>query len=183
MLHQAKIGGPRWREMVEHNLCVRWKQRREMHEQIEEPDGEQFLQDIAAEHIRKSHDQEYGKSEEQKKDTERQYTDIAVDSNNGTLLLPSVAIPSEKQPFSYVASVISNIEQQSLLQEARNDRNKAMIEAKCYRDLAETLKKEKRELENRLQTQIEVVRDFWRNKIFEGGSRGGKFLRASLLRK
>lgn len=41
------------------------------------------------------------------------YTDIAVDSNNGTLLLPSVPIPSEKQPFSYVASVISNIEQQS----------------------------------------------------------------------
>ena len=44
-----------------------------MHEQIEEPDGEQFLQDIAAEHIRKSHDQEYGKSEEQKKDTETVY--------------------------------------------------------------------------------------------------------------
>lgn len=52
MLHPPKIGGPRCREMVEHNLCVHWKQRREMHEQIEEPDGEQFLQDIAAEHIR-----------------------------------------------------------------------------------------------------------------------------------
>lgn len=56
-----------------------------------------------------------------------------------------------------------------------------MIEVKSYRDLAETLKKEKRELQNRLQTQTEVVRDFWRNKIFEGGSRGGKILRASLL--
>ena len=58
-----------------------------------------------------------------------------------------------------------------------------MIEAKCYRDLAETLKKEKRELENKLHTQTEIVRDFWRNKIFEGGSRGGKLLRASLLQK
>jgi len=43
--------------------------------------------------------------------------------------------------------------------------------------------KERKELENRLQTQIDVVRDFWRNKIFEGGSRGAKILRASLLRK
>jgi len=37
--------------------------------------------------------------------------------------------------------VTSNIEQQSLLQEARDDRNKAMIEAKCYQDMAETLEK------------------------------------------
>ena len=176
MLHQPKISTPRWTEMVEHNLCVRWKQRRELHEQ-REVDGEQLLQDT------KVYVQLHENNEEQKKDAEKKYTDLAVDSDNGTLLLPSVSIPSEEQSVSYVASVFSNIEQQSLLQEARNDRDKAMIEAKCYRDLAETLKKEKRELENKLHTQTEIVRDFWRNKIFEGGSRGGKILRASLLQK
>ena len=117
------------------------------------------------------------------KKTERRYSEIAVHSNNGTLLLPAVPIQIQNQPFSYAGSVLSNMEQQNLLQEACNDRNKAMIEAKCYRDLAENLKKEKRELENKLQTETEVVRDFWRNKIIEGDSRGGKILRASLLRK
>ena len=48
-----------------------------------------------------------------------------------------------------------------------------------YRDLAETLKKEKRDIEHKL-VSIEVVRDFWRNKIVEGDSRGGKIFRASV---
>ena len=34
-----------------------------------------------------------------------------------------------------------------------------------------------------LDGKIEIVRDFWRNKIVEGGSRSGKMLRASLIRK
>ena len=97
--------------------------------------------------------------------------------------MSSLPIEFENQTFSYAGSVLSNMEQQNNLQEARNDRNKAMMEAKCYQELAETLKKEKRELENRLHTQTEVVRDFWRNKIIEGDSRGGRILRASLFRK
>ena len=63
---------------------------------------------------------------------QKKYTNIALDSHNGTLLLPSISIPSEKQSVSYVATDFSNIEQQRLLQEARNDHDKAMIEAKCY---------------------------------------------------
>ena len=183
MLHQPKISTPQWTEMVERNLCVHWKQRRELNEQREGLDGEQLLQDTAAEDIQKPYVQEREKNEEQKRETEKKYTNIALDSHNGTLLLPSISIPSEQQSVSYVATDFSNIEQQRLLQEARNDRDKAMIEAKCYRDLAETLKKEKRELENELHTQTEIVRNFWRNKIFEGDSRGGKILRAALLKK
>ena len=69
-----------------------------------------------------------------------------------------------------------------LIKQATNDRYQALMEAKQYRDLSETLKKEKRDIEHKLVSKIEIVRDFWRNKIVEGDSRGGKILRASLLR-
>ena len=65
-----------------------------------------------------------------------------------------------------------------LIKQATNDRDQALMEAKQYRDLSETLKKEKRDIEHKLVSKIEIVRDFWRN----GDSRGGKILRASLLR-
>ena len=57
------------------------------------------------------------------------------------------------------------------------------MEAKYYRNLAETLKIEKRNTEQVYANEVEVVRNFWRNKIVEGGSRGGKILRASLFNK
>ena len=60
------------------------------------------------------------------------------------------------------------MEQQSIIQEARNDRDRAIMEAKTYRDLAEKIKKEQREQECNLLKQTEAVRDFWRNKVLEG---------------
>jgi len=49
--------------------------------------------------------------------------------------------------------------------------------------LAETVSAEKREIKYEMEKTVEVVRDFWRNKVVEGGSRAGLMLRASLLRK
>ena len=99
-------------------------------------------------------------------------------------LLPSVIIPIEdKEPFSYAPSVISHMEQQCIIKQATTDRDQALMEAKYYRNLAETFKTEKRDMEQAYANRVEVVRDFWRNIIVEGDSRGGKILRASLLKK
>ena len=99
------------------------------------------------------------------------------------LFLPPVVIPIEdNEPFSYAPSVLSSMEQQCIIKQTRNDRDQALIRlSNSYRDLAETLKKEKRDIEHKLVSKIEIVRDFWRNKIVEVDSRGGKILRASLL--
>ena len=69
------------------------------------------------------------------------------------------------------------------LQTARNERDQALLQARYYRDLAEVTRAEKRALKYNLEEKIELVRDFWRNKIVEGGSRSGRMLRASLIRK
>ena len=110
---------------------------------------------------------------------ENKYEDI-VHSSGGVLLLPSVPPLSEEQSSSLIAKVLTSVEQQTIIQEARNDRDRAIMEAKTYRDLAEKIKKEKREQECNLLKQTEAVRDFWRNKALEGDTRGGKLLRASL---
>ena len=103
-----------------------------------------------------------------------------VHSSSGVLLLPSVPPLSEEQSSSLIAKVLTSVEQQSIIQEARNDRDRAIMEAKTYRDLAEKIKKEQREQDCNLLKQTEAVRDFWRNKVLEGDTRGGKILRASL---
>ena len=97
---------------------------------------------------------------------------------DSSLLLPSVLIPIKtKEPFSYVASVITRMDQECAIHRAEDERDHALIEAKKYRDIAENLKKEKREIEEIYTNRVEVVRDFWRSKIIEGDSRGGKMVR------
>jgi len=68
------------------------------------------------------------------------------------------------------------------LLEAWQERDSALLIACEYRDLAETVSAEKREIKYEMEKTVEVVRDFWRNKVVEGGSRAGLMLRASLLR-
>ena len=73
------------------------------------------------------------------------------------------------------------MDQECAIHKAEDERDRALVEAKKYRDLAETLKKETRETEQMYNNRVEIVRDFWRSKIIEGDSRGGKMVRASLL--
>ena len=51
-----------------------------------------------------------------------------------------------------------------------------------YRDLAETIQKEKRKINNELESRVEAVQSFWRNQVVEGQSRVGRILRAALFR-
>ena len=63
--------------------------------------------------------------------TEKKYTEIADDVNNWTH--SSVPV-SEKQPYSFVASVLTTLEQQSLIQEAQSQHDVAMMKPKVSRD-------------------------------------------------
>lgn len=65
----------------------------------------------------------------------------------------------------------------------RIERNSALNLAQHYRDVAETIQKEKRDLKKEMEDKIELVKSFWRDKVVEGGTRSGKLLRAALLRK
>ena len=49
-----------------------------------------------------------------------------------------------------------------------------------YRDIAEDGQTEEQKLKHELE-KVELVRNVWRNKVMEGGSRSGMMLRAALI--
>ena len=69
------------------------------------------------------------------------------------------------------------------VQSARKERDRALALARQYRDLAEACQLDKRTLKNDLEKKVETVRDFWRNKIVEAGSRSGQILRNALIKQ
>lgn len=98
------------------------------------------------------------------------------------LLLDAVLLPV-KQPKStcQADNLICSAHCAERVQVATNEKNQALRLARHYRNLAESARREKRELKHKLENEVELVRDFWRNQIVEGGSRSGKILRAALL--
>lgn len=133
-------------------------------------------QAVALEQIRRS---------EKIKSIEDQYTLCAEASHSNTdgpLLLDAVVLPireRDPKPPADAHAALCNEE----IRVARSEINQALRLAHCYRDLAEKARSEKQQVQHKLETEIELVRDFWRNKVVEGGSRGGKLLRAALVRK
>ena len=172
-LHIPDISSKRWKELFDQNVGAKWRERRVRYEQ-QKTDAKMDSIDLEP-----ATPTPVADSDDARGKVENKYEDI-VHSSSGVLLLPSVPPLSEEQSSSLIAKVLTGVEQQSIIQEARNDRDRAIMEAKSYRDLAEKIKKEKREQECNLLKQTEAVRDFWRNKVLEGDTRGGKILRASL---
>ncbi len=60
---------------------------------------------------------------------------------------------------------------------------KALEEAQFYRDLAERIRTEKRLAISELNSKVELVRSFWRNKVCEGSTRAGKLVKKALLKR
>jgi len=65
---------------------------------------------------------------------------------------------------------------------AKHERNGALQVAQIYRDLAENIQKEKRKVQEELESRMETVHNFWRNQVVEGQSRAGQKLRAALFK-
>lgn len=66
---------------------------------------------------------------------------------------------------------------------ARAERNDALLLLRQYRNMAEHMEKQKQEIKKQMVSRVECIKNFWRNQVVEGGSRSGKILRASLIRK
>ena len=71
----------------------------------------------------------------------------------------------------------------SALQLEREKTLKAYREVHYYRNLSEQIRKEKRKLANTLNDKTELVRDFWRSKVYEGSTRAGRMVQAALLKQ
>ena len=124
---------------------------------------------------------------------EQKYSSICSASTvsvGGTspLLLDTVVTPVAEQKdvctcSSDTPSTVITMQCKEQLRRARYERNQALSLAQHYRNVAEERQSEKRVLKSKLEQQIEVVQDFWHNKVIEGSSRSGRILRAALIRE
>lgn len=101
----------------------------------------------------------------------------------GPLILNEVVAPIEEQTFGHSLPLVTRVDYNHQVLEARKERDEALALARHCRDVAERCRTETRRVRDHLESKIEVVRDFWRNKVVEGESRSGRILRASLIRK
>lgn len=120
---------------------------------------------------------------------EHYYNTITSDTSKhycstSPLILDAVLTPiSEPVSSCLCKNKVCEVHCDQQLQSVRKERDQALSLARCYRDLAETRQAEKRVLKKELEGKVELVREFWRNKVVEGSSRSGQILRAALVRK
>ena len=117
---------------------------------------------------------------------EQSYRTIETDSmqdDTGVLLLPSVSsIPCQVTIPCNINTAVERTHVESCIEEIRSKCDKALKDTLLYRNMAEQLRREKRALHNKLTEKCETIRDFWRNNLVEGCSRGGRMVREALFR-
>lgn len=97
-------------------------------------------------------------------------------TSSNALLLPPV---TEEKVLEEVNG-LQRIDYACAIKLEKEKTKKALEQAQYYRNLAEKFRSEKRSAVNIMNDKIEVVRDFWRNKILEGSTRAGRIVREAL---
>ena len=68
----------------------------------------------------------------------------------------------------------------SYIQQSQDKTAKALHLAQHYRTVAENVRSESLKRQKEAEGKVEIVRNFWRNKIYEGSSRAGKIVQSAL---
>ena len=187
MIH--RFGKEKWETMAKERLQLRWHERsRNVHkaylvelERKKAKEKEEKAHDLKCKEALR--DQQVNWNERIDSIEDKYHTE-ASQHNNGSLLLDAVLIPVEEPTSTcHSESLVRSTQCMEHVKTARDERDRALRLAKHYRNMAEETHREKRDLQHRLETQIELVRNFWRNQLVEGDSRSGRMLRAALIKK
>lgn len=192
-MHRSSDEG--WKALADKALRQRWHERcershslhlDELEEQKKREEEERLhfakLQEAAAKE-RAQRNQEVAVIEEHYYNT--MTNDTSKDHcSTSPLFLEDVVTPiSEPDSHCLCRSKVCEAHCEQQLDSARKERDQALSLARCYRDIAEARQAEKRLQKTELEGKVELVRDFWRNKLVEGSSRSGQILRAALIRR
>ena len=174
------------------HLQLAWKERTEAYEKGIEDDmaveaNRMQLQAKTAEQQELKKNQQVLTRCEDMQKIEQSYHTIETDSmqdDTGILLLPSVSsVPCQITIPCDITTAVEKPYVASCIEDIRTERDKALRDTLLYRNTAEQLRREKRVLHNKLTRKCETIRDFWRNNLVEGCTRGGRMVREALFRK
>ena len=140
---------------------------------------------LQVEHVRKQKEQHSILVNKQVSINEDMYADVCTNpvQSSSPLLLDSVVTPIQEELCTYSSDAVLAMKCKDEVQRGRQEHNQALHLARQHRNMAEESLAEKRMIKSNLEDQIEVVGNFWRNKIIEGNTRSGRILRAALIRK
>lgn len=182
-----------WKELALHAYQKRCQERMANSNAIQEAEIEEMKEREEKERLRANELSELKKTQitlrnEDIEHIEDTYMHLAetsepISDTNSTspLLLDAIVAPLSEpscscSPIEYTAGC-----KQELVS-ARRQRDDALALARQYRNLAEKGRSKSRQQKHELEEKVELVRNFWRNKIIEGGCRSGRMLRAALIK-
>jgi hypothetical protein len=184
----------KWMHKIQESISARWTERHKKYIQAGIDEEAQAQADrLPSMQLEKEHEQIERNCRHDMFVCEKEvYKTVAEASHNeefDALLLPSMS--TSTSPLDSSDDVAANIGVSGVarvyfnnkIRLEREKRIKAVQEAQAYRNMAETMRREKRQIVNTMNEKIEVVRDFWRNNIKEGSSRAGIMVRRALLGK
>ena len=163
------------------SISARWKERREAYIKAEEEAKKE--EETPLDGMIEAHKQSMETCSQEVVTSSQKalYTHIADDSlqknSSDALLLPS--LPNLTIPVKELKGV-ERVDFIARFQLEQEKTKRALEQVKFYRNLAEKLRIEKRTSMCALNDKIELVRDFWRKKIFEGSTRAGKIVQNAI---
>ena len=173
------------------SMCERWTERHRNYLAAEKEELQLIAEEERTRDVTAQKNEEFKKNAEQcrqeilsfQSNVYHTVAESSLHDNCGSLLLSSVAVP---EASTVVHEDIASQSDKSSFEKidmanAINLEQTKTRKAQHYRNLAEKLQKEKREMNSAMNEKIELVRDFWRNKIIEGSSRAGRIVQKALL--
>ena len=106
-----------------------------------------------------------------------------IASDTSPMVLNSVLSPISELASSYTSSPVHSAKCKQFLECAPQKRDCALSLARLDRNMAKTRQAQKRILKADLENEVELVGNFWRNKLAEGSTRSGKIPRVAPIRK
>ena len=175
-------GKEAWENKLHEDLCKRWKERREKYEKEEEETTQSREQFSIEDRDVEVACQQKTIMSENKKALYKELATRSLQESNDTLLLPSVEVDVPEMNIGLPSNLtgINRVAVSSAIQLERQKTKKALRQAQYYRNLSETLRTEKCQIEHSSRMKVALVRDFWRNKIKEGSTRAGKMVMKAL---
>lgn len=173
-------------------IRIRWKNQREAYEKEAEEEKQlcQEANDVLTEEIKIQALAQKAK-DKYKKCLLHLYSEVEMESelpSSDVLLLPSIhkydeAKCNDDSLDSLVKLGLTTMQRigvQRMLSSLKSEKRKAVNDALHYCNLAEDLRREDL---NRMNSKIELVRDFWRNELCEGATRSGRMVQLALNKK
>lgn len=187
--NKKKARQQNWERSIVESISARWTKRHEEYlEGVKDAQKDQQLKLDEVKRLKKEIEEQKRIKEKceqeiacRQKHLYHQAVDDSMQKNSfDALLLPPVSGESSPAKVFVESNGLKEIEHAFAIKLEKEKTKRALDEARYYRNLAEKLRKEKRSAVNIMNEKVEVVRDFWRNKILEGSTRAGRIVREAL---